>query len=319
MLDLTIVIVNFRTGGLTIDCLASLMADPSLPAGTKIMAVDAASGDGSGGMIATAVAARGWQQHIALVDLPINGGFAYGNNRAIEAADARWGVARNYLLLNPDTVVRPGAIAPLLEFLDKHADVGIVGSLLEDPDGTPQACSFRFPSAFSEFESEARLGLFTRVLQRWRVVLPVGPAPHQADWVSGASMMVKRDVFDRIGGLDEDYFLYYEELDFCRRATAAGWQCWTVPQSRVVHLCGQSTGLTAKNAKPRRRPSYWFNSRNLYFSKHHGRWGKFAADLGWIGGQGVNNLRQALQRRPNNDPPFLVRDFLANRTQRPQK
>lgn len=280
------------------------------------MVVDGVSGDGSSELIVEAIEAHGWGEQVALVDLPRNGGFAYGNNRACEAADQRWGKARHYLLLNPDTVVRPGALGPLVEFLERHPEAGIVGSSLEDPDGTRQACSFRFLSALSEFESEARLGPVSRLLQPWKVVLDFDQAPQRADWVSGASMLVRREVFDQVGMLDEDYFLYYEELDFSRRAADAGWQCWTEPRSRIVHLCGQATGVTGNPQQPRRRPAYWFESRNRYFTKHHGRFGRVLADLGWIGGQGVWKLRQALQRRPNNDPPQLVRDFLANRTPR---
>ena len=319
MLDLTIVIVNYRTGGLTIDCLASIVADPSLPTHVRVMVVDGVSGDGSNELIGSAIAANGWGDRIALVDLPKNGGFAYGNNKAIEAADARWGRARAYLLLNPDTIVRPGAIGALTDFLGAHPEVGIAGSSLEDPDGTQQACSFRFPSPFSEFESQARFGPITRMLLRWRIVLPVSRSPTRADWVSGASMLVRREVFDAIGWLDEEYFLYYEELDFCRRAVESSWECWTVPQSRVVHLCGQATGISAKGAKAKRRPAYWFNSRNRYFLKHHGHWGKAVADLAWICGQAIWHVRQAVQPRTNHDPPFLVRDFLANRAPRISK
>ncbi|ODT66692.1 MAG: glycosyl transferase family 2 [Pelagibacterium sp. SCN 63-23] len=319
MPELTIIVVNYRTGGLTVDCLASIMADPLLPAATRVLVVDGASADGSSELIAAAIADNGWGETVAFVDLPQNGGFAYGNNRAIEAADALWGVAPAYLLLNPDTIVRPGAIGALVRFMDDHPGAGIVGSSLEDPDGTRQACSFRFPTAISEFESEARVGPITRLLQRWRVVLLLGDEPSRADWVSGASMLIRRDVFDQIGWLDEKYFLYYEELDFCRRASKVGWHCWSVPQSRVVHLCGQATGLSAKGAKPKRRPAYWFNSRNRYFDLHHGRWGRALADLGWMGGQAVWHFRKFLQRRPNSDPPFLVRDFLANRMQRAGK
>ncbi|WEK03715.1 MAG: glycosyltransferase family 2 protein [Candidatus Devosia phytovorans] len=313
MHELTIAIVNYRTAHLTIDCLASIIADPFLPASTRVMVVDGVSGDGSGELIRSAIADNGWTDRIACIDLPINGGFAYGNNQAIHAADTRWDKARAYLLLNPDTLVRPGAIGHLVQFLARHADAGIVGSLLEDPDGTPQACSFRFPSALGEFEGEARLGPVSRLLDRWRVVLPIGASPSRADWVSGASMLVRREVLDQIGELDDGYFLYYEELDFCRRAADAGWQCWTVPQSHVVHLCGQSTGVSSREPRRlNRRPAYWFNSRNRYFEKHHSRIGKFAIDLAWMAGQSIWHLRQLLQRRPNNDPPFLVRDFLAS-------
>jgi N-acetylglucosaminyl-diphospho-decaprenol L-rhamnosyltransferase len=312
MNDLAIIIVNYRTGQLTVDCIASIMADTFLPVDTGIMVVDGSSGDNSSELIASAISENDWSDRVAFLQLTRNGGFAYGNNRGIEAAHARWGRAKSILLLNPDTIVRPGAIRELFNYLLEHREVGIVGSSLEDFDGTKQACYFRFPTPLSELECEARFGPLTRLLQRWCVVMPTGAAPSRVDWVSGASMLVRREVFDQIGALDEGYFLYFEELDFCRRAANSGWQCWTVPQSRIVHLCGQATGVSVRGVRAARRPSYWFNSRNRYFNKHHGRWGKTAADLAWIMGQAIWHLRQAVQRRPNQDPPFLVRDFLAH-------
>ena len=313
MLDLTIAIVNYRTGGLTIDCLSSVIADPSMPVNTRIVVADAVSNDGSSEMIANAITTNNWGERVSLIDLPRNGGFAYGNNRAIEFAEALWGKSKAYLLLNPDTVVRSGAIGALSIFLADNPKVGIAGSALEEPDGTAQACSFRFPSPLSELEGEARVGPITRMLLKWRVVLPTGTVPSPAQWVSGASMMIRREVFDHIGGLDEEYFLYYEELDFCQRAVDAGWHCWTVPQSRVVHLCGQSTGINDTKPQLSRRPTYWFDSRSRYFAKHHGHWGRALADFTWVFGQVIWQTRQMLQRRPNNDPPYLLQDFLAHR------
>jgi N-acetylglucosaminyl-diphospho-decaprenol L-rhamnosyltransferase len=314
MNHLTIAIVNYRTGALTVNCLASIVRDISLPPDTRIMVVDGSSGDKSSELITSAISGNGWGERIAFLELPKNGGFAFGNNRAIEAATGLWGRAKAVLLLNPDTIVRPGAIGALTRFLDEHPEAGIVGSCLEDFDGTKQACSFRFPTALGELEGEARFGPLTRLLGSWRVVLPFSAGPSRAEWISGASMLVRQEVFDQIGGLDEDYFLYYEEVDFCRRAVGRGWQCWTVPESRIVHLCGQSTGLSARGARPGRRPAYWFNSRSRYFRKHHTAWGRATVDLAWMAGQAIWLLRRKLQRRPNQDPPFLVRDFLAHRT-----
>jgi GT2 family glycosyltransferase len=312
MLDLTIVIVNYKTGQLAVDCLASILADPSLPAQARVMIVDGVSRDGSSELIASAIATKGWGDRAFSLDLPRNGGFAYGNNRAIEAADLKWGKARSYLLLNPDTYVRPGALGALLVFLADHPEAGIVGSSLEDPDGTRQTCSFRFLSAIGEFEGEARMGPVSRLLRRWCATLSFDQSPIRADWVSGASMLIRGEVIEQVGLLDEKYFLYFEEVDFCRRAASAGWQCWTEPKSRVVHLCGQSTGLTSKERRVSRRPSYWFNSRNRYFEKHHGRGGRLLADIGWIAGQCLWKARQLVERKRNIDPPFLVRDFLAH-------
>ncbi len=310
-MELAIVVVNYRTADLTIGCLAALVEDPTLPTDTHIMIVDGASGDGSVPALAAEIETRKLQQRVSLLPLAVNGGFAYGNNRGIEAIRSAYGEPQFYLLLNPDTVVRPSAVARLLEFLKSDPAIGIAGSRLEDPDGTPQACAFRFLSVASEFEAEIKIGPVSKMLSRWRVVPPELPEiPSRVNWVSGACMLVRRDVFEAVGLMDEEYFLYYEELDFCLRAARAGWQCWHVPQSRVIHLVGQSTGVSKREAKKARRPRYWFESRKRYFIKNHGRYYAFMANLAWISGYIGWRIRQILTGRKNEDPPQLLRDFL---------
>ena len=309
-MQLAIVIVNYRTPDLVIDCLASLDGPSAMPAGSQIVVVDGCSNDGSAERIATAISEHGWSGHVTLLPLSVNGGFAYGNNRGIERVLADFGKPDYFLLLNPDTVVRPGGILPLLAFMQANPKVGIAGSLLEDPDGTPQACAFRFPSVFSEFEGQIRFGPVTRLLSRWRVAPERPKVATRMGWVSGASMMVRAQVIDDIGFMDEDYFLYYEEVDFTLRAGRAGWECWHVPESRVVHLVGQSTGVTRRGAAPARRPAYWFDSRRRYFIKNHGRGYMMLADVAWLAGQSLWRVREILERRQRSDPQYIVRDFV---------
>ena len=123
-------------------------------------------------------------------------------------------------------------------------------------------------------------------------------------------MIVRKAVFDAIGLLDERYFMYYEEVDFCRRAHDAGWECWYVPQSRVVHLVGQSSGVTNSTMTSKRRPAYWFKSRRRYFLTHCGRFATFRADLFWVTGFAQWRVRQALLRRPDPSPRRMLTDFI---------
>ncbi|TCM49668.1 hypothetical protein C8J36_11235 [Rhizobium sp. PP-F2F-G48] len=306
---LAVVIVNFRTADLAIDCLASLAVPGTVPEKTRIVIVDAVSGDGSAEKIAAAIAERGWAGNVDFRALDVNGGFSYGNNRAIDHA-LEAGRPDYVLLLNPDTVARPGSIRSLVSFMERHPAAGIAGSRLEDPDGTPQACAFRFPSLAADFESEVRFGPVTRLLRRWQVAPPMPDTPARIDWVSGASMLVRYDVFEEIGGLDEDYFLYYEEVDFCRRAAKAGWECWHVPASRVVHLVGQATGVTLRDRRPARRPSYWFNSRRRYYLKHHGAAYRLMADTAWVVGHVLCRMRMFLEGKRSGGPPKLLGDFI---------
>jgi GT2 family glycosyltransferase len=214
-----------------------------------------------------------------------------------------------FLLLNHDTIVRPGAIKELVDFLDAHPRAGMAGSRLEDPDGTPQRSAFRFPGLLSELERAMRLGWCSRLLSRYLVAPPVQAVPCPTDWLAGASVLVRRQVFEQIGLLDEKYFLYYEELDFCLRMARAGWECWYVPSSRVVHLVGQATGMKSGVTVRKRMPAYLFESRRRYFEKSHGRLYARFADAAWLAGHLCWRARRLLQRKPDDDPPCLTRDF----------
>ncbi len=158
-----------------------------------------------------------------------------------------------------------------------------MGSRLEDPDTTPQRSAFRLPTLLGELDAGLKLGLVSKVLSGSVLAPPVSDVPCQEGWVAGASMLVRREVFDAIGLLDDKFFLYYEEVDFCLRARRAGWQCWYEPASRVVHLVGQASGVTNANvARTRRRPAYWFDSRRRYLLKHHSAPYVLLTDAAWL-------------------------------------
>src|SRR5262249_30735157 len=150
-----------------------------------------------------------------------------------------------------------------------NPEVGIAGGRLEFPDGMPQTAAFRFPTLLGVFEDTIRIGTVSRALAPWRIPPPPREWTHRTDWVDGASLMVRRDVFESVGLMDEGYFLYFEETDFCLRVQRAGWSIWHVPASRVVHLEGQSTGVTGADLAKKRRPQYWFDSRARYFRKNY--------------------------------------------------
>ncbi len=306
-----VAIVNYRTPKLTIDCLHSLVDEVQRLPNVQVVVSDNASGDDSIEVISAAIEREGWHSWVTLMPLDKNGGFAYGNNAII-----REGLAQNppdYVwLLNPDTVVRPHGLEHLYTFMESHKDVGIAGSRLEDPDGTPQRSAFRFHTVFSELDLGLRLGVVTKLLSHWVVAPPVVDDTVQTDWVAGASMLVRREVFDDVGLMDDDYFMYYEEMDFCLVANRAGWPCWYVPESRVVHLVGQSSGVTNLKQPPKRRPQYWFDSRRRYFTKNYGRLYAEAADYAWMAGYSLWRLRQVVQKKPQVDPPQFFSDFLKN-------
>lgn len=307
-----VIVLNYRTPDLTIDCLHSLVSEvPSVP-GTQVVVVDNASNDGSVERIQGAIHRENWGDWVTFMPLDRNGGYAAGNNAGIRPALEAEHPPEYILLLNPDTVVRPNALKALVNFMDAHPEVGIAGSRLEDPDGTPQQSAFRFPNVWAELDGGLRLGVVSRLLSRWSIAPPVKDEIHQTDWVAGASMIVRRQVFEDVGLMDEKYFLYFEEVDFCLAANRAGWSCWYVPESRVVHFVGQSSGVTDTKSKPKRRPTYWFDSRRRFFVKNYGWWYAILTELAWASGFALWRVRRAIQRKPDNDPPKFLQDFVLN-------
>lgn len=311
-MKLLIVIVNYRSADLTIDCLRSLEQELTALPDARVIVTDNQSPDDSVATLKAAVTKNHWDAWATIQPLPRNGGFAYGNNAAIGPALQSPNPPDYVLLLNPDTIIRLGAIRALVDFMDAHPNVGIAGSRLEDPDGTPQRSAFRFPSVASEFERGIRIGLVTKILSHRVVAPPVPGGPGPSDWVAGASMIVRREVFDRIGLMDEKYFMYFEEVDFCLQARRAGWPCWYVPASRVVHLVGSISQLSDHRKHRARRPAYWFDSRRRYFVKNHGRFRAACADLSFLIGFSLWRFRRFVQRKDDPDPPRLLRDSLAH-------
>lgn len=302
-MKLAIVIVNYCTPRLTLDAVESVM--PQLRADDRVYVVDADSRDDSVEKLTSALANK---TQIELMPLTVNRGFAFGNNEAIRKALATAEPPDFFLLLNPDTVVRESAVTILVDFMQTHPDVGLAGSRLEDPDGSTQLAARRFHGIFSELDEGISFGPISKLLHRWHISEPEHAHPHPTDWVPGAALMIRREVFETIGLMDESFFLYFEEVDFCYRAKQAGFECWYVPQSRVIHLVGQSSGVTS--ARLGRRPRYWFESRARFWLKHYGIAHKFCSDLAWAGGRIVFHLRSLIQRKPNPYPPHLLLDFV---------
>ncbi len=306
-----IIIVNYRTADLTIDCLRSLSAQvDELGAGGGVVVVDNASGDGSAERLLAEIEREGWGAWVRILPLDRNGGFAFGNNAGIRLVRESKARVDYLMLLNPDTIVREGAIKALVSFMEHHPKAGIAGSQLENAAGGLECSAHRVHTPLSELEAGARLGLLSRALRNHIV----SPAPckeaHSCDWVSGASMIVRRAVLEAIGFLDEGYFLYFEEVDLCRRAKVAGWEVWYVPESRVMHLEGASTGI---GVKAKRRATYWYDSRRRFFVKHHGVMGLALADTLWALGRITLSIRRALGLGTGgdlNDPARFMSDLL---------
>ena len=302
-----VVIVNYRSAALTVECLRSLEAERALPSiGLRAIVVENASGDGA--QLSNAIHQWGWGSWVTLVEAPRNGGFAYGNNLGFALA-LREGPPDYLHMLNPDTLVKPGAVRALVEFLEEHIEVGIAGSRFENADGSEWPFAFRFPSLLSELESGLQLGMVSRLLRRFIVARVMTNDVQPIDWGSGASLMIRRSVLERVGGLDESFFLYFEETEFCWRARLAGFPTWYVPASRIVHIGGQSTHVHEQAAALKRLPAYWFESRRRYFMLTHSRLHARLIDLTALFANAVGAIRLVLQRRRDRLIPNYVSDL----------
>ena len=306
-LDIAVVIVTYRTAQLTIESLRSISAERST-AGLHIRAVVVDNASGDLPIITDAVAANNWSACVTCVLAPINGGFAYGNNLGIQQAFAN-GAPGYVHLLNPDAQVRLGAIGSLVRFLEAHPDVGIAGGSFENLDGSDWPFAFRFPSILGELDARLEFGLVTRLLRPWVVPRIMTKTPQPVDWVCGASMMIRPSVFRAIGGLDENYFLYFEETDFCFRAKQAGYSTWYVPESRVMHIAGQSTNVDQRDAAPKRKPHYWFESRRRYFAVTYGVRRAIIIDIVTLLAHSLGWLKRILLLRTRTAIPHFLRDL----------
>lgn len=305
------IILNYRTPDLTMQAAEAALREMEGISG-EIQVVDNDSQDGSFEFISEAVAAAGWDPaRVRLIRSPRNGGYGAGNNLAIRAG-LKGGAAPDYVyVLNPDARPDPGAIRRLVETLERDPTVGFVGSYIHGPDGEPHQTAFRFPTIWSEFEGAARLGLVTRLLSGRVVARPIPAETCRVDWLAGASLMMRRSVLDQIGLFDEEFFLYFEETDLCRRAGLAGWPTIYVRESEVTHDGSVSSGAKGW----RRTPRYWFDSRQRYFAKNHGAAYAAAATAAHTLGGMIWRARRLVQRKAPADPPHFLRDLLTHAAQ----
>jgi GT2 family glycosyltransferase len=303
---LLVVVLCYKVPELTIDCLRSLEPAVARVPGCRVTVCENGTGGDSADRIARAIRGHGWGGWVDLMVAHPNRGFTGGNNLVIREALASGNPPDYVHLLNADTIVEGDALAALVGFMDAHPRAGIAGSLLLSPEGEEQASVFRFMGAGTELNRGLQLGLLTRLVPGWDVVRPTPEGPSRGDWVSGASMILRRRVLEEVGLLDEGLYTYYDDIDLCLRAHRAGWETWCVPGSRVVHLEGRSTEVGARVAK--RRPAYWFEARRRYFLKSHGAAYTALADAAFLGGCALRRLRRRLQGRPDADPPHFLAD-----------
>jgi len=253
--DLSIVIISWNTRALTLACLGAL--GPAVaPLRAETIVVDNGSTDGTPAAIRTA------HPNVLLLESGCNLGFAAGNNAGLAAARGDF-----LCLLNPDTLPAPGALAALVAFLRAQPTIGAAGPRLLNPDGSEQAVGFAFPTlaqVFLDFFPFGGRFAASRLNGRY----PDAPRdrPFPIGFPLGACIVARRAAVVAAGPLDEGFFLYSEEVDWCRRMTRAGWPIWCVPTATVVHYGGQSTGQASARMFVELQ-----RSRARYYRLHHRR------------------------------------------------
>jgi GT2 family glycosyltransferase len=308
-----VVVLNYRTPKLVVRCLESLKQQVEQIGSMHVVVTDNDSGDDSIEIIENAIETNQWDW-CTLMPLPHNGGYSFGNNAGIRPYLGSDDAPDFVMLLNPDTYVYEGAVSVLLEFMEARPEVGITTSRLEREDGENMHSAYRFPSTATELVAGFKLGVLTKLLNQQQLFYELGDEPMQVDWVTGAAMMIRHEVLDEVGLLDDEYFLYFEETDFCYRARQAGWLAYYVPDSVIVHIQAQATGITDDRKKQPRYPVYWFDSRRRFFVKNRGKLHAALADLAFLGGYTTFRVRGVIQRKPNLEPPRFWWDFLRRST-----
>lgn len=306
-----VVLVHYRTPREAERCLHSLAAERQSMPGLQAVLWDNASGDGSWESLTALVEAQGWGDWLQLEASQENLGFGAGNNAVVRPRVEAGTCPEHVLLLNPDTVVRKGALKEMLRFQLAEESADFVGPASFSGGAEADVTAFRFPGIISHLVDGLRFGFIDRLFARYRVAPAVRKESHRTDWVSGGCVLIRRRVFERVGYFDEGFFLYFEETDLSRRACAHGLFSWYHPAAEIEHYAGAATGLGRAEGPPPRTPGYWFASRQLYFRKHFGVVTTYLADWGFVLGRllWLGVARLAGKRRA--DPPAFLRDFAA--------
>ena len=290
--ELTIVMVNYHAGTLLVDALGALAAAP--PDCTwHAVVVDNSPGDGT----AELVGARFPQ--VEVLSNPCNVGFARACNQVLRGCRSPY-----VLLLNPDTVVQPGALARLRATLAAHPRVAAVGPRLLYPDGRYQHSAFKQPGL-----AQAFFGFFELVPldHPWngRYPVPTSDAPRAVEHLLGACLLLRREALVDVGLLDEGFFIYFEETDWCARARRRGWELWQVPAAVVVHHSGGTTRAVAEAMSLE-----FHRSQARFYRKHYGLGGYLVLKALAVAGVGWRLARSVVATLRRRIPPALLAERL---------
>jgi hypothetical protein len=259
---LSTIVVNYNTGRLLPDMFAALDRAAN-GIDMRCILVDNASSDDS-----MAVLRDSFPHQLVLAN-ESNVGFGRANNQALPYVDGGY-----VLLLNTDAFVAPDTLSGTIEYMESHPECGVLGVRLIGRDGVLQPCCRYFPTPLNVFLARTGLGRFFPWVRMVDDMDWDHASVRECDWVPGCYYLVRREVIDKVGLFDPRYFLYYEEVDHCRRVKDAGWKVVFYPHTSVVHIGGESAKSVGELTEGGRQISaLQIESELLYFRKHHGRLG----------------------------------------------
>lgn len=299
-------IINYKTCDMTIECMASVLEAAS-GHDVHIGVVDNHSEDGSAEKLEAWVAASPHSAQITVFRSPVNSGFSGGHNYVMSRLPAR-----SYLVLNSDALIRPGFFQHMENALAANARTGLIAPRIDSEDGSPQISCFRFPNPLSEFMRAARTGPLTRALQSYQVALGPEPNPAQIEWASFACILLRGEMVQELGPMDEGYFLYFEDVEYALRARRAGWQIDYVPEARAVHFRGGSGPVKSLMSERKRLPKYYYASRTRFLYQAYGRLGLTAANTLWYVGRVIAQLSLLRLKRRRTRAKAEWRDIWIN-------
>lgn len=233
-MDISFIILNYKTKGLLKNCLKSIVGSDLRGLQYEIIVVDNDSEDGVKEMLAQNFA------NVIFIQSKHNLGMGAGNNLGIKQARGKY-----LAVLNPDTVVLPGAIRKLYAFMEKNSRTGIVGPKLINPDSNLQYTRCRFPSFLTPVYRRTPLQRLKWIQQKLDLYLTKDKnydVASQADWLYGACLFIRREILDKVGFFDERYFLGFEDTDLCQRMWQAGYEVWYYPQATFIHYPHRFSG-----------------------------------------------------------------------------
>lgn len=300
---LGVIIVNYRTPQLVEACLNSL--SPMLErADAAIVVVDNASRDGSYERLSQFRREVSFGERLTVIEAPENGGFSAGNNSGVKA------ISSDYVLfLNSDALAGSGALDALLAAARDNPKAGLIAPKIVSSEGEREVSLFRNHTLLGEFVDGAQTGPVTRLFHHAEI--PIFPEDDETepDWASFAAILLSRAAIERAGSMDEGFFLYYEDCDYCRRVVDCGYEIAQAPQAVFIHDAGGSTKLRERAGKGARLPAYYYASRSRYYRKYYGVAGPLLANLFWYAGRTLAKLRGLLGRPAPRVPDKRAQDI----------